>query len=236
MGSLHQATHKMAAVVLEVLIALVFTVYHVIERVVKIFLPQKMFEKNISGQVVLITGGGSGIGRLMCLRFARLGATVVTWDINKSGNEETVDMIKKEGNRAFSYTVDMSSREAIYNAAEKTKEDIGPVTILVNNAGIVSGTPVMDTPDSKIIKTFEVNILAHFWMIKAFLPDMINHKLGHIVVGAVLTNREVLLLPWWSYMLIALKAIVPEPAFMRLSQAFGFNCSMDQFTGRTKKE
>jgi len=315
MGSLHQATHKMAAVVLEVLIALVFTVYHVIERVVKIFLPQKMFEKNISGQVVLITGGGSGIGRLMCLRFARLGATVVTWDINKSGNEETVDMIKKEGNRAFSYTVDMSSREAIYNAAEKTKEDIGPVTILVNNAGIVSGTAVMDTPDSKIIKTFEVNILAHFWMIKAFLPDMINHKLGHIVnvaslaghsgtnklvdycsskfaavgldeafrvemfvqghsdyikttvvcpyyistgmfagvqskiipilkpefvadsvVGAVLTNREVLLLPWWSYMLIALKAIVPEPAFMRLSQAFGFNCSMDQFTGRTKKE
>jgi len=266
-------------------------------------------------QVVLITGGGSGIGRLMCLRFARLGATVVTWDINKSGNEETVDMIKKEGNRAFSYTVDMSSREAIYNAAEKTKEDIGPVTILVNNAGIVSGTAVMDTPDSKIIKTFEVNILAHFWMIKAFLPDMINHKLGHIVnvaslaghsgtnklvdycsskfaavgldeafrvemfvqghsdyikttvvcpyyistgmfagvqskiipilkpefvadsvVGAVLTNREVLLLPWWSYMLIALKAIVPEPAFMRLSQAFGFNCSMDQFTGRTKKE
>jgi len=315
MGSLHQATHKMAAAVLEVLIALVFTVYHVIERVVKIFLPQKMFEKNISGQVVLITGGGSGIGRLMCLRFARLGATVVTWDINKSGNEETVDMIKKEGNRAFSYTVDMSSREAIYNAAEKTKEDIGPVTILVNNAGIVSGTAVMDTPDSKIIKTFEVNILAHFWMIKAFLPDMINHKLGHIVnvaslaghsgtnklvdycsskfaavgldeafrvemfvqghsdyikttvvcpyyistgmfagvqskiipilkpefvadnvVGAVLTNKEVLLLPWWSYMLIALKAIVPEPAFMRLSQAFGFNCSMDQFTGRAKKE
>merc|ERR1711915_427067 len=76
--------------------ALVFTIYHVIERVVKIFLPQKMFEKNISGQVVLITGGGSGIGRLMCLRFARLGATVVTWDINKSGNEETVDMIKKK--------------------------------------------------------------------------------------------------------------------------------------------
>merc|ERR1712179_565155 len=76
--------------------ALVLVVYYVIERLVKIVLPQKMFEKNISGQVVLITGGGSGIGRLMCLRFARLGATVVTWDINKLGNEETVDMIKKE--------------------------------------------------------------------------------------------------------------------------------------------
>ena len=69
-----------------------------------------MLEKNISGQVFLVTGGGSEIGRLMCLRFARLGATVVTWDINKLGNEDTVEMIKNEGNTAFSYTVDMSSK------------------------------------------------------------------------------------------------------------------------------
>ena len=100
----------MAVAILEVLYALLLTVYHVLERLVKIFVPQKMLEKNISGQVVLVTGGGSGIGRLMCLRYARLGATVVTWDINKLGNEETVEMVKKEGNRAFSYTVDMSSK------------------------------------------------------------------------------------------------------------------------------
>ena len=98
------------AVALEVLYALLLTVYHVIKRIDTIFVPQKMLEKNISGQVVLVTGGGSGIGRLMCLRFARLGATVVTWDINKLGNEDTVEMIKNEGNRAFSYIVDMSSK------------------------------------------------------------------------------------------------------------------------------
>jgi len=303
------------ASLLEVLWSLVLLIYYVIERLVKIILPQKMFEKNISGQVVLITGGGSGIGRLMCLRFARLGATVVTWDINKLGNEETVDMIKKEGNRAFSYTVDMSSKDDIYRTAEKTKEEVGPVTILVNNAGIVSGTAVLDTPDNKIVKTFEVNILAHFWTIKAFLPDMIKHKLGHIVnvaslaghsgtnklvdycsskfaavgmdealrvemfvqghsdyikttvvcpyyistgmfagvqskiipilvpefvadsvVSATITNKEVLLLPWWSFILICLKSVIPEPAFMRISQAFGFNCSMDQFEGRANKK
>jgi len=305
----------MWANILDVFVSLLLIVYHVLERFVKLFIPQKVFEKNISGQVVLVTGGGSGIGRLMCLRFARLGATVVTWDINKAGNEETEAMVKNEGNKAFSYTVDMSSKDDIYKAAKQTKEDVGPVTILVNNAGIVSGTTVMDTPDAKIIKTFEVNILAHFWTIKAFLPDMINQKLGHIVnvaslaghsgtnklvdycaskfaavgldeafrvemyvqghsdyikttvvcpyyistgmfagvqsklipilepeyvadsvVGATLTNREVLLLPWWSFMLIALKAVVPEPAFIRLSTAFGFNCSMDQFEGRVKKE
>merc|ERR1719209_1172525 len=180
----------MMSALLEVSVALLWTIYHVGERLVKLFIPQKMLEKDIKGQIVLVTGGGSGIGRLMCLRFARLGATVVTWDINKLGNEETVDMIKKEGNRAFSYTVDMSSKDDIYQTAEKTKEDVGPVTILVNNAGIVSGTAVLDTPDNKIVKTFEVNILAHFWTIKAFLPDMIKHKLGHIVNVASLAGHS----------------------------------------------
>ena len=59
---------------------------------------------------MLVTGGGSGIGRLMCLRFARLGAIVVTWDINDAGNKETVAMIKKEGNKAFDFKVDMTNR------------------------------------------------------------------------------------------------------------------------------
>ena len=96
--------------ILEVVVGLLMAVYYALAKVVKLCLPQAMFEKDISGQVVLVTGGGSGIGRLMCLRFARLGATVVSWDINKAGNEETIAMIKKEGNKAFSYTVDMTNR------------------------------------------------------------------------------------------------------------------------------
>ena len=60
--------------------------------------------------MVLVTGGGSGIGRLMCLRFARLGASVVTWDVNKAGNEETVALVKREGNKATAFTVDMTKR------------------------------------------------------------------------------------------------------------------------------
>ena len=100
----------MIANIVEVIVGLVMAVYYALVKLVKLFLPQAMFEKDISGQVVLVTGGGSGIGRLMCLRFARLGATVVSWDINKAGNEETIAMIKKEGNKAFSYTVDMTNK------------------------------------------------------------------------------------------------------------------------------
>jgi len=176
--------------ILEVVTGLLMAVYFAIVKVVKLCLPSALFEKDITGQVVLITGGGSGIGRLMCLKFARLGATVVTWDINEAGNEETVAMIKKEGNKAFAYTVNMTNREEIYETAKKTKAEVGQVSILVNNAGIVSGTTLLDTPDEKIIRTFDVNILAHFWTIKAFLPDMISHKQGHLVNIASLAGQS----------------------------------------------
>ena len=64
------------------------------------------------------------------------------------------------------YTVDISNREAVYATAKQVQRDVGHVTILVNNAGIVSGNNIQDIPDEKIIKTFDVNILAHFWVCK----------------------------------------------------------------------
>ena len=140
---------------------------------------------------------------------------------SRIGNEETVELVRKEGYKAIPFTVDMSSRyifyayilyctvlcrEDIYRAAEKTKEEVGLVTILVNNAGIVSGSTLLETPDTKIVKTFEVrifkdvtltllsllqvNILAHFWTIKAFMPDMIKHQNGHIVNVASLAGHS----------------------------------------------
>lgn len=180
----------MLDILLELGVAILWSLYYVLEATVKLVLPGRLFHKDISGRVLLVTGGGSGIGRLMCLRFARLGATVVTWDINQAGNRETVDMIKKEGHRAHAFTVDMSDREAIYDMARRTKEEVGPVAILVNNAGIVSGTTLLNTPDAKIVKTFEVNVMAHFWTIKAFLPDMITMKEGHVVNVASLAGQS----------------------------------------------
>ena len=79
----HRVQYKMISSLAEVSLGLVLAVYYFLVKLVKLFLPAAWLEKEISGQVVLVTGGGSGIGRLMCLRFARLGATVVSWDINK---------------------------------------------------------------------------------------------------------------------------------------------------------
>ena len=62
---------------------------------------------------------GSGLGRLMSHRFAKLGCTLVLWDINEEGNEETASQVKEFGANALTYTVDLSKREDIYRTADK---------------------------------------------------------------------------------------------------------------------
>jgi len=173
--------------ILEILWGIVLSIIYGFEAIARWVYPAG-FTKSVEGEIVLITGGGSGIGRLMALKLAKLGAVIVTWDVNTKGNEETVSMIQKIGGTAFAYTVDITNRQKIYAAAEEVKQDVGTVSILINNAGIVSGSALLNTPDEKIIRTFDVNVLAHFWTIKSFMPDMILNKKGHIVNVASLAG------------------------------------------------
>jgi len=137
--------------------------------------------KDVSEDIVLITGAGSGIGRMIALSFGKLGSIVVCCDINSVGNQQTVEEIEELGGKAFGYVFDCSDKEKVYETAEKIKKDVGDVTILINNAGVVTGKKFMDTPDELALKTFEVNTIAHFWTVKAFLPAMLEKDHGHIV-------------------------------------------------------
>lgn len=156
-------------------------IYYWIKAIVLTFVPTSLQGKDISGETVLITGAGSGIGRLMARRFAELGCRLVLWDIDPKGNEETARQCKNIGASARTYTIDLSNRDDIYKVASQVKQDMGDVDILVNNAGIVTGKKFLACSDKMIQKTFEVNTLAHFWTCKAFLPGMMERNHGHIV-------------------------------------------------------
>lgn len=149
---------------------MIISVFYIIKAIILFFIPKCLRFKDVSNDIVLITGGASGIGRLLAIKFAKLGSKVIIWDLNQSGLEETAKMIeelrsKKENvGKCHYYTVDISKRENVYAAAERIKQEIGTVTIVVNNAGIVTGKRFLECSDEKIIKTFDVNILAHFWV------------------------------------------------------------------------
>jgi len=140
--------------------------------------------RTIPNPVILITGGASGIGRLMALDFAGKGATVVAWDINPSALASLASHAKDAGLNIQGVVCDVTQKGAIYQAAKQLVDKYGHLDILINNAGIVSGTRFLDTEDAKIEQTFAVNTLANFWTTKAFLPGMIERKTGHIVTIA----------------------------------------------------
>ena len=145
--------------------------------------------KDIRNKVILITGGGSGIGKLMAFAFAAKEARVVIWDINNSAIKAVEDEANEKHLFIKGMVCDVSKYEDVYKQAKILTESFGPVDILINNAGIASkksqdvkpGPLFLNIPDEQIIKSININTLSHFWTCKAFLPSMIERNSGHIV-------------------------------------------------------
>ncbi|XP_041361622.1 17-beta-hydroxysteroid dehydrogenase 13-like isoform X1 [Gigantopelta aegis] len=172
--------------------------------------------KDILGEIVLITGAGHGIGKELALEFSRRGTTVVLWDINKENNDNTAKEVQSLGGVAYPYTCDISNTAEIHKVAEQVRQDVGEITILVNNAGCLNGGAVLDLQEKDIRRTFDVNILAHFWglysdgstfswrdrfaplkldfshgnTVKEFLPSMIKTNHGYILNIASLSAKS----------------------------------------------
>ncbi|XP_017154734.1 estradiol 17-beta-dehydrogenase 11 [Drosophila miranda] len=146
-------------------------------------------EKELKTDIALITGGGNGLGRLLAERLGKMGTKVIIWDINKKGIAETVEIVEEAGGYCKGYVVDISKKEEVYKAADVIREEVGDITLLINNAGVVSGLHLLDTPDHLIERSFNVNVMAHFWTTKAFLPKMIENDRGHIATIASLAGH-----------------------------------------------
>lgn len=160
------------SLVVKVIFAVIESIYHTIFGVT---------EQSVANEIVLITGTGHGIGKELAHQYASLGATVVCWDLNEEWNDKTVQEIKMKGCKAYGYKCDVSDRDAVLSQATKVKEEVGDVSILINNAGIMNCHPLLRHTPREIRKTFEINVFAHFWMLEAFLPNMILNNHGHVV-------------------------------------------------------
>ncbi|KAF6037977.1 SDR16C5 [Bugula neritina] len=161
---------------------MLLTLYYILVGIIKAILPAKLLpKKSVTKEKVLITGAGSGIGRALAIHLAKLDCELILWDINEKGNEETAEKIKKFDGVVHTYTVDLSRKDEIYSTADKVKREVGDVNILVNNAGVVTGKRYLQSPDGLIEKSMSVNVMAHFWTTKAFLPSMLEKNHGHIV-------------------------------------------------------
>ena len=149
--------------------------------------------KRLESKVVLITGGASGIGKIMVRLMLERKAKVVIWDINQQKIDETVSEFSNKGD-VFGFNVDVSNVEQIQETAKKVKQEIGVIDVLINNAGIVVGKFFNEHSEAEITKTMEINANAPMFITKEFLNDMLNQNSGHICniasSGGIISNPK----------------------------------------------
>lgn len=144
---------------------------------------------------VLITGGASGIGKIMGRMALEKGANCfIIWDINLAGIEATKKELGKYG-RVKGYVVDVSNHEVVNLAYRKTVEDCGRVDILINCAGIITSNKTFDQQTyDEMTRTMNINTLAPMFVTRAMLPDMLERNSGHVCniasAGGMLSNPK----------------------------------------------
>jgi 3-oxoacyl-[acyl-carrier protein] reductase len=142
----------------------------------------------LEDHIAVITGAGSGIGRAIALGYAREGAQVVLLDINANAAEEAAQEIRRSGGQAESFALDVTKAEDCVAVAKRIAEQVGPVSILVNNAGIARRNGMTGATEA-VIKDWQdiiaINLTGVFNVTQAFLATLRATK-GRIVnIGSI---------------------------------------------------
>jgi 2-hydroxycyclohexanecarboxyl-CoA dehydrogenase len=133
------------------------------------------------GKTVVVTGGGGGIGSATCRRFAKEGAAVAVFDVNVEAAEKVAADIRAEGGRAEAFRCDITDRASVDAAVAATTARLGPIDVLVNNAGWDVFKPFAKSEPAQWDKLIAINLLGALHMHHAILPGMAARNKGRIV-------------------------------------------------------
>ena len=136
---------------------------------------------SLKGKVAVVTGAGSGIGRAIAVRLARDEAAIAVLDLNGDGAAETAKLITDAGGKALALTVDCANEAAIKEAAAKIRAEFGPITILVNNAGIATFVPYMEISEEQWDQMIRINLKGPHLCCREVIPDMLAAGWGRII-------------------------------------------------------
>lgn len=136
---------------------------------------------SLKSKTAVVTGAARGLGRAIALRLASDGAAVSVWDLQAEGLNETAEMIRKGGGRAIACIANASSAADIAAATARTRTELGPITILVNNAALSLFAPFETITEEMWDNLMAVNLKGPFLCTKAIIPDMLAAGWGRIV-------------------------------------------------------
>ncbi len=137
--------------------------------------------KRLKNKIAINTGGASGIGKAASLRFAKEGATVIIWDIDKEKCAETLAELKSKGYESDGYVLDTTDATKTEKIAEIVASKYGQIDILINNAGITRDATFKKMTFKEWQQVIDVNLTGVFNCTKAISPYMIENNYGRII-------------------------------------------------------
>lgn len=131
--------------------------------------------------MVAVTGGGGGVGRATCLRFADEGAAVAVVDANGEAARAVADEIAERGGQGLAWEIDVTSSTAVDAGVSAIHAELGSLDILVNNAGVHATTLIHQVPDEEWDRLVAVNLSGSFYFARAAQRCMVSRRSGAIV-------------------------------------------------------
>lgn len=151
----------------------------------------KGLSNGVEGRVAIVTGAGRGIGRAIAQKLAGSGARIVVSDIDSKNAQSTARALDEKFGSAIACRVDVSDERSVESLMEKTLKTFGQVDFLVNNAGIMFRTRILNLSAEEWEQVIKVNLTGPFLCVRAVLPEMKKRKFGRIVNISSSAGRSV---------------------------------------------
>lgn len=145
---------------------------------------------DLTGGVAVVTGGGSGIGAETCVVLARYGAAVAVCDVDEAGASRVAERIRAEGGNAVCVHHDVRSLESGRTMVATVEAELGPIGILVNNAGVSRRVPFLELDEAEWDRLMAINVKGVVLTTQAVLPGMVARGSGRIVNMSSVVGKE----------------------------------------------
>jgi NAD(P)-dependent dehydrogenase (short-subunit alcohol dehydrogenase family) len=167
----------------------------------------KVASLDLTGQVGIVTGGGRGIGRAMSLELAGAGMMVAVVARTESELSETVMLVEEAGGRALAFPLSVTDGLAVRQMVAAVEEQLGPVDLLVNNAGVITPAgPAWEVDPDEWWRNLEINLRGAFLCAHAVLPGMVARRRGRII--NVASGAGLSAIPYGSAYVVSKTALI----------------------------
>jgi short-subunit dehydrogenase len=137
--------------------------------------------KDLAGKVAVITGAAGGIGTALALECARAGMDIALADIDESGMRAVADQIASLGRRSICVRTDVRSADAMQTLLDRTLAELGSCHVMINNAGVFSAVPLLETSAAQFQRVIDINIVGVLYGSRIFAKHFAQQGAGHIV-------------------------------------------------------